>query len=147
MDQKELDVIVAEHGEWLNDRSKGKRAELRYSETMYNVNLQDARFQMAKLSGINLLSSNLSNASFWCADLRCTRFRFTKLWHTDLTEAHLLYTDFSGADLYKTKLKCKLLSTRFSFVPIIGTKDYTGSIKFGMINQVLEHVYMCNTGE
>ena len=59
MTEEELNEIVASHGRWLADKSRGERADLRCA------NLRDAN-----LRGADLRYADLSDADLSCANLR-----------------------------------------------------------------------------
>jgi uncharacterized protein YjbI with pentapeptide repeats len=82
MKQSKLKQILKEHKEWLNDNSKGKRADLREAD----------------LDGANLWEVNLRGA-----DLRRADLKRAYLWRTDFSGANLEGADLREADLYHTK--------------------------------------------
>jgi len=77
MNQIELQTILDQHKIWLEDRSKGKRAD----------------FSDADLRGADLRWANLQGADLRRADLR----------RADLSKADLREADLKGADLTKIK--------------------------------------------
>ncbi len=66
MEQEELNMILDEHGKWLQGE-RGKWANLRYS------NLRDANLRDADLSGADLSGADLSDADLSDADLSDSR--------------------------------------------------------------------------
>ena len=92
MKQSELKQILKEHKEWVNDNSKGKRADLR--------------------------GAYLSRADLYGADLREADLGGAYLWRTDLRGAYLEGADLYGTDLHHTKFfpvslqKLKLTHTK-----------------------------------
>ena len=62
MKEKELQVILGNHKEWLNDKTTGKKANLS------GADLREADLSWANLSGANLRGANLD---FSCLPLWC----------------------------------------------------------------------------
>ena len=136
MDQKELDVIVAEHKKWLEDSSTGKRANLQWA------NLRNAYLLWADLQWADLQWADLRGAKLRDADLRGA-----DLWYADLRYAGLQFANFRHSKLYKTYVSIKSTYIYFSFKPVTSYHTYTEQQQVDLINDLLEHVYMCKTGE
>ncbi|HDU0856205.1 TPA: pentapeptide repeat-containing protein [Listeria monocytogenes] len=67
MKQKELDIILENHGKWLRGKG-GKKADIN------NVDLGNANLRRADLKG-----ADLSNADLRCADLRGANLSYANL--------------------------------------------------------------------
>ncbi|MFQ0802553.1 pentapeptide repeat-containing protein [Listeria monocytogenes] len=72
MKQKELDIILENHGKWLRGKG-GKKADIN------NVDLGNANLRRADLKG-----ADLSNADLRCADLRGANLSYANLSNADL---------------------------------------------------------------
>jgi uncharacterized protein YjbI with pentapeptide repeats len=101
MDKKELDLILEKHKLWLEDNSKGERADLSWA------NLREAELNGADLSGANLRGAILSGAIL----------RGAILSEADLHVANLSGAILSGAilrganlDFSQLNLSCKGLN-------------------------------------
>ncbi|EIZ7299962.1 pentapeptide repeat-containing protein [Listeria monocytogenes] len=77
MKQKELDIILENHGKWLRGKG-GKKADIN------NVDLGNANLRRADLKG-----ADLSNADLRCADLRGADLNGADLRGADLSYANL----------------------------------------------------------
>jgi len=84
----ELKQILDNHKLWLEDNSKGKRADLSFAD------LHSADLHSADLSGIDLRS----------ADLRFANLSSANLSYADLRSANLSSADLSSANLSSAKL-------------------------------------------
>jgi hypothetical protein len=93
MDQNKLNKILAEHSEWLNDPTTGKRANLK------NADLRDA----------NLRYANLGFADLRNADLRGANLKFADLGYANLKNANLRNANLKNADLENANLKDAIL--------------------------------------
>ena len=111
IDNNELQEILEKHKLWLQDRIKGKRADLSgadFSEAnLKGANLRNADLRNADFSGVNfrnadlsyanLRSADLSGADLSGADLSCANLRSADLSGADLSYANLRSADLSGA--------------------------------------------------
>jgi len=83
MDQVQINQILEDHQVWLNDNTKGKRADLQeadlYRENFRGANLQEANFHKANLQGAYLIGANLQGADLRNADLRNADLRWANL--------------------------------------------------------------------
>jgi hypothetical protein len=104
MDKKELDLILEKHKLWLEDNSKGERADLRKAN-LRGADLSWANLREAELNGADLHVANLSGANLSGAILRKADLRGANLSWADLSEANL-----SGAILRKANLRGANLS-------------------------------------
>jgi len=84
----ELAKILADHAEWLADRTKGASANLSFAD-----------LRSANLSSANLRSANLRSADLRSAHLRSAALRSADLSSADLSSANLSFADLSFADL------------------------------------------------
>ena len=84
--------ILNKHIDWINDSSKGERANLSRAQ-LSGANLSRAQLSGAKLPGANLSGADLSGANLFGADL---------FW-ADLSRANLSGANLSGADLSQVK--------------------------------------------
>jgi len=99
MKQAELKQILDAHAEWLQDNSKGQRADL-----------SRANLLRADLSGANLSGANLSGADLTGAYLSGAYLSRADLTGADLTRAYLSGADLTGADLTRANLLGAYLS-------------------------------------
>ena len=84
MTKKELELILKKHSLWLEDNTKGERANLSRAY-LYGANLNGANLSRANLYEADLYEANLSRAN--------------------LSRANLIGADLSGADLSGADLK------------------------------------------
>ena len=100
MKEDELKVIITEHRLWLEDKSKGKKADLRNADLkgadLHDANLHDADLHDADLHGANFKGANLSYV-----DLR----------GADLHDADLSYVDLCGANLHGADTRHTCINT------------------------------------
>jgi len=68
MDAKELQEVLKLHKKWVEDNTKGKRANLD-GANLYGADLSGAYLSGANLSGAYLSGANLSGANLYGADL------------------------------------------------------------------------------
>ena len=84
---KKLNKILEDHKLWLNDKPKGKRADLQGANlrdaNLRFADLQDANLQFANLQDANLQFANLQDADlqdadidFSCLHLSCNSLQF-----------------------------------------------------------------------
>ena len=69
MTQEKLNEVIASHGRWLVDKSRGERANLRYAN-LCGANLRGANLCDADLRGADLRYANLCGANLCGANLR-----------------------------------------------------------------------------
>ena len=102
MTEEELNEIVASHGRWLADKSRGERANLR------GADLCDADLRRA-----DLRRADLRDADLCCADLR----------DADLRDADLRRADLRGADLPAIILQVGPIGSRKDYVVYNASND------------------------
>jgi uncharacterized protein YjbI with pentapeptide repeats len=95
---KSLTEILAKHELWLNDNTKGQRANLQYANLRY-VNLEYADLQGANLEYADLRGANLEYADLRGANLEYDDLRGTNLRGANLRGANLQCADLQGTDL------------------------------------------------
>ena len=109
----DIKKTVALHAEWLQDTSKGERANLENANLrnadLRNANLRDADLRDADLRSADLENANLENASLenatlghtnlQGADLRSANLRGADLEYADLRDATLEYADLGDVNL------------------------------------------------
>ena len=139
MTEEELNEIVASHGRWLADKSRGERANLRGADLcdadLRRADLRDADLRDADLRCADLRDADLCGADLRCADLRgadlcdadlrradlrCADLRDADLCCADLRDADLRDADLRGADLRGADLPAIILQVG----PIGSRKDY-----------------------
>ena len=96
--KEELAKILKEHAEWLEDLTKGNRADLSFADLRF-ADLRSADLSSAVLSFADLSSANLSSADLSFADLSSANLRFADLSFADLSSANLRFADLSSANL------------------------------------------------
>ena len=101
--QDELKEILEQHKLWLNDNTKGCRANLSYAY-LYNANLSNANLSYAYLHNARLSNANLQNANLHNANLSNAYLHKADLSHADLSNANLSYAYLSNADLSRANL-------------------------------------------
>ena len=116
MGEQELKDILEKHKIWLNDSSKGKRADLSYADLSY-ANLRSADLRYANLSYANLRCADLSSANLRCADLSSANLR-----SADLSSANLRSADLRSADLSSADLRSADLNEKYKGLFVGGTK-------------------------
>ena len=93
MTKQELNKIVASHGRWLADKSRGERANLHCAD------LHCADLRGADLRGADLCGADLCGADLCGADLRDADLRGANLSYANLSDANLRYANLCGANL------------------------------------------------
>ena len=105
---KTLTEILELHKLWLEDNTKGQRANLRHADLqdadlrhaeLQGVDLQGADLRYADLRGANLRGANLQGAELQGVDLQGANLRYAYLQGADLRRAELQGVDLQGADL------------------------------------------------
>ena len=100
--KEQLDDILRKHALWINNESRGERANLSGANlsgtnlsgaNLYQANLHEADLRGADLYQANLSRANLSRANLSGADLRGAGLRGADIYQADLR----------GADLYGAK--------------------------------------------
>ena len=103
MTQEKLNEVIASHGRWLVDKSRGERANLRYANlcgaNLRGANLCDADLRGADLCGADLRGADLCGADLRNADLCYANLRDANLHDADLRGADLRYANLCGANL------------------------------------------------
>ena len=107
MTQEELKSILDQHALWLEDSTKGQKANLQ------GADLQGAYLREADLRGANLRGANLQGANLRGADLQGANLRAADLRGVDLQGANL-----RGADLdYSSGIPLRCGGTKFKVCP------------------------------
>jgi uncharacterized protein YjbI with pentapeptide repeats len=101
---EELKKILEDHKLWLNDHSKGARANLRYADLSF------ADLRSADLRYSDLRNADLSNADLSYSDLSYSDIRYSNFSYSDLSYANLRYSDLRNADLSNADLSYSDLS-------------------------------------
>ena len=114
MNADELKEILDQHKLWLNDNTKGKRANLsfadlrgaylRFSNLRFS-NLSGAYLRFADLRFADLSGANLSGACLSGANLSYANLSGADLSFADLIDADLRYANLSGANLSDANLR------------------------------------------
>ncbi len=102
--KEELENILKEHKLWLEDSTKGKRANLSSADLSY-ANLCGANLRWANLRSANLRSADLSFANLRSADLSYADLRWANLRSADLNSANLRRADLCNANLNSADLR------------------------------------------
>ena len=142
MNQEQLKQILKEHQEWLQDNSKGKRADLS-GANLSCANLSSANLSGANLSRVNLSSANLSGANLSYANLSGVNLSGANLSGATLFRANLVGAKFviAGQEL--------IVNKQSDFTRLVGSQHdgyrVKGFIKIGCqehsVERWLEHVY------
>jgi uncharacterized protein YjbI with pentapeptide repeats len=124
MTSKKLQTVLKAHKNWLEDKLKGKRADLsganlrnadlRYADLAY-ADLSDTDLCGANLSGANLPYTDLHKALLYntgliAANLRNANLSSSSLARANLEASNLSYADLSYADLSDASLSYSNLS-------------------------------------
>jgi len=103
MNQNEIKKILKEHGEWLRDPTRGKKADFG------NKDLRYATFTCAILEKANFEGANLSYADLRFANLKNANLKNVNFCHSYLLNANLLGANLEGANLEGVKSnKCTI---------------------------------------
>ena len=119
MTQEKLNEVIASHGRWLVDKSRGERADLRGADLRY-ANLRGANLCDADLRGADLCGADLRNADLCYANLRDANLHDADLRGADLRYANLCGANLCGANLRDADLPAIVLQVG----PIGSRKDY-----------------------
>ena len=119
MTQEKLNEVIASHGRWLVDKSRGERANLRYAN-LCGANLRGANLCDADLRGADLCGADLRNADLCYANLRDANLHDADLRGADLRYANLCGANLCGANLRDADLPAIVLQVG----PIGSRKDY-----------------------
>ena len=99
--QKNLNEILELHKLWLLDNTKGKKANLSFTDLsntdLSNTDLSNSDLKFTNLIYANLKRANLSNSNLNNAYLNNANLGFTDLSNTDLRNTILINTDLSFA--------------------------------------------------
>ena len=115
MTPEEIKEVLQQHALWLEDNSKGKKAELNGANlrgaNLRGADLRGAHLIEAKLSGANLSNASLSGASLFGAELRGADLQGADLTYAyligaDLRCANLTSTDITGTKLSEAHFNC-----------------------------------------
>ena len=129
MTQEKLNEVIASHGRWLVDKSRGERANLRYANlcganlrgaNLCDADLRDADLRGADLRGADLRGADLRNADLCGADLCGANLHDADLRGADLRDANLCGANLCGANLRDADLPAIVLQVG----PIGSRKDY-----------------------
>ena len=108
-DKEKVPQIIREHQEWLADRAKGRRADLREmclegmelsGVDLSYADLSGAWLEKAKLVGTKLTGANLDRADLGCANLTEANLDDAQLSHARITHACL-----EGASLRRAVIR------------------------------------------
>ena len=89
--KEELSKTLKEHAEWLENVTKGNRANLSFAD-LRSADLRSANLSSADLSFANLSSANLSFADLRSADLSFADLRSADLRFADLDKRYIQVT-------------------------------------------------------
>ena len=137
MTQEKLNEIVASHGRWLVDKSRGERANLRYADLcsaylcgadlrgadLRGADLCDADLRGADLRGADLRNADLCDANLCDADLRDADLRGADLRNADLRGANLCGANLRDADLPAIVLQVGPIGSRKDYVVYNASND------------------------
>jgi uncharacterized protein YjbI with pentapeptide repeats len=97
--------VLRLHSEWLNDNSKGERANFADRQYIYKwCDLGLANFAGADLRQANLTAANFARCNFTGADLRGAMLTGTRLVYANLTGADLRGAILAQTELYEADL-------------------------------------------
>lgn len=130
MTQDAIKEVLHQHALWLEDNSKGKRAELR------GVNLNSANLYGADLRSAYLTGANLYNADLRSADLKRADMTGADLTGANLSSANLTGANLSGAYLVNADLTWAVLTCAdLSVAKLKGAKfNCTRGIRYAVLS-------------
>ena len=127
MTEEELNEIVASHGRWLADKSRGERADLYGADLrcadLHCANLRGANLRGANLCGANLRDANLRGADLCDANLHGADLRGANLRGADLFDAGLCDADLCRADLPAIILQVGPIGSRKDYIVYNASDD------------------------
>ena len=100
--KEQLDDILRKHALWINNESRGERANLS-GANLYQANLYQADLRRANLSRANLSRANLYQANLYQANLSEANLSEANLSEANLSEAKLYQANLSRANLREAK--------------------------------------------
>ena len=141
IEKDEFDRIIKDHNEWLENKSTGKRADLRdidLSEMdLSGIDLSYADLQGANLRGTKFIGANLSNANLFQAFLHGADMSKAIIDEANLTNANLTRAGlnecsgrkarFAFSCLWDCDFKNAVLPGAFFFEAGVCDCDFTGS--------------------
>ena len=117
MTKQELNKIVASHGRWLADKSRGERANLHCAD------LRGANLSGADLCGADLCGADLRGANLSYANLSDANLRYANLCGADLRGADLCGADLRDADLPAIILQVGPIGSRKGYIVYNASDD------------------------
>ncbi|MBA4123995.1 MAG: pentapeptide repeat-containing protein [Acidobacteria bacterium] len=114
MTQEELDNLLNEHQKWLEDRSKGKKLELR-NLNLKSFHLADRKLYLIVLENIDLSQSNCSKTSFSSGHLRNIKFCGANLDNSDFSDVDMEDIDFSNSKMKEIQIHSLNNAERLTF--------------------------------
>ncbi|EAF5010599.1 pentapeptide repeat-containing protein, partial [Listeria innocua] len=106
MKQKELDIILENHGKWLRGKG-GKKADIN------NVDLGNANLRRADLKG-----ADLSNADLRCADLRGANLSYANLSNALLN--WIIWQDIEGLTVICVQVDTTRRNNQITYIKELG---------------------------
>jgi len=141
MTKKEFSKILSDHKKWINDNTKGVRANLS------RANLSGADLSRANLYGADLYGANLSRANLYGANLSRADLSGANLSRADLSGANLYGAILSGAILYGANLSgANLYGANLSRADLSGA-DLSGANLSGADLKNTKHLYYSHIPE
>ncbi|EDO1144391.1 pentapeptide repeat-containing protein [Listeria innocua] len=111
MKQKELDIILENHGKWLRGKG-GKKADIN------NVDLGNANLRRANLRRADLKGADLSNADLRCADLRGANLSYANLSNALLN--WIIWQDIEGLTVICVQVDTTRRNNQITYIKELG---------------------------
>ena len=126
--KEELNTILEQHKLWLEDKSKGKRADLEGANLcgaiLREANLRFANLSSVSLTGADLEYADLNGADLQCANLSGANLREANLWGANLRDASLRGAYLRDAELWGAMGNMReVKSIQIDTYPVTYTKD------------------------
>lgn len=147
--QEEIDEIIKEHGKWLEDNTKGKRADLRKTRLdgldMHGADLSFADFSGASLGGVNLRDAKLTGACFRQCDFGSkTDLKNADLDEADLFQAKAFHSNFARCSMKLVNMQWAVMwDSCFKCADLTGANMYDADLSDCIFRRAnLSHAYM-----
>ncbi|EAE3707079.1 pentapeptide repeat-containing protein, partial [Listeria monocytogenes serotype 1/2b] len=116
MKQKELDIILENHGKWLFNEG-GDRADLSNAD-LKNTNLRFANLRLADLRGANLSYADLNGADLNGADLRGANLSYANLSNALLN--WIIWQDIEGLTVICVQVDTTRRNNQITYIKELG---------------------------
>lgn len=127
MSDTELRVILENHMEWIEDASKGERADFSNMDLsgadLRNLDLRGAVFNKTDLRSVDFRGSRIDYARFYMANMRGCNLSDVDLHNSIVSYVDLSYSNLTGSDLrYLNFYGCGLVGANILSANIYGAE-------------------------